>query len=132
MAGVSKRTIDYYTNLGLITPISIESRYRYYSKLTLVRLKMIEHLKEKRYTLEEIKQHLLLLEQNLVLTDNNQLDLLNTQIEALKKQLTELQDTVCSLNINKNKAVKEKFLQGVALIQSLTLYIDEITSLIQL
>ncbi|OPX85950.1 MAG: Mercuric resistance operon regulatory protein [Pelotomaculum sp. PtaB.Bin013] len=66
MAGVSKRTVDYYTNLGLLEPVRSARNYRYYTEEALIRLKLIEGLKEKRLTLEEIKERLNLLDGNLL------------------------------------------------------------------
>ena len=41
LAGVTKRTVDYYTNLGLLKPDRSCSNYRYYDTLALNRLKFI-------------------------------------------------------------------------------------------
>lgn len=62
LAGVSKRTIDYYTNRGLLNPTRMDNNYRYYSEDSLIRLNLIEGMKKKRLTLEEIKENLDLLE----------------------------------------------------------------------
>ncbi len=57
--GVSARTIDYYTKLGLIQPEQrSRTNYRLYSDETLTRLKRIEWMKKEKYTLEEIKENL--------------------------------------------------------------------------
>ncbi|WP_040951608.1 MerR family transcriptional regulator [Gorillibacterium massiliense] len=59
MSGISQRTIDYYTNIGLIQPaMRTESKYRYYDNETLERLQRIEALKRDKYTLEEIRQRM--------------------------------------------------------------------------
>ncbi|WP_166242434.1 MerR family transcriptional regulator [Paenibacillus turpanensis] len=59
MLGVSSRTIDYYTKLGLIHPEKrSNTNYRLYSDETLARLKRIEWMKQEKYTLEEIKESL--------------------------------------------------------------------------
>lgn len=59
LAGVSARTIDYYTKLELIFPESRSpSNYRFYSEEALSRLRTIEVLKREKYSLEEIKQRL--------------------------------------------------------------------------
>ncbi|MFP4978865.1 MerR family transcriptional regulator [Paenibacillus sp. CN-4] len=55
-AGISERTVDYYTKLGLIAPESRSMKnYRLYSAETLTVLERINQLKHEKYTLEEIK-----------------------------------------------------------------------------
>ncbi|GAA3400836.1 MerR family transcriptional regulator [Paenibacillus hodogayensis] len=59
LSEVSSRTIDYYTNLGLIFPEKrSNTNYRLYSDETLARLKRIETMKKEKYTLDEIKANL--------------------------------------------------------------------------
>ncbi|MGE7602109.1 MerR family transcriptional regulator [Peribacillus sp. NPDC097675] len=58
LANVSRRTIDYYTNLGMLTYEKTGSRYRYYTEDALERLSMIERYKEQNMPLTEIKERL--------------------------------------------------------------------------
>ncbi len=56
LAGLSSRTVDYYTTIGLIRPETrSDTNYRLYSDETLKKLKRIEIMKKEKYTLEEIK-----------------------------------------------------------------------------
>ncbi|WP_198549774.1 MerR family transcriptional regulator [Macrococcoides caseolyticum] len=55
MAGVTNRTVDYYTNLGLLEFNRSESNYRYYSNVMVDRIKEIEQLKQEGMHLNEIK-----------------------------------------------------------------------------
>ncbi|MFB9327187.1 MerR family transcriptional regulator [Paenibacillus aurantiacus] len=56
LAGVSARTIDFYTSSGLIAPESRSAKnYRLYSDDTLERLKRIEQMKKDKYSLDEIR-----------------------------------------------------------------------------
>ena len=55
LAGVTNRTVDYYTNLGLLEFNRSESNYRYYSKGMVDRIKEIERLKQEGMHLNEIK-----------------------------------------------------------------------------
>lgn len=48
LAGVTKRTVDYYTNLGLLTPARSCSNYRYYDENALKRLIFIVDCKKQR------------------------------------------------------------------------------------
>jgi MerR family copper efflux transcriptional regulator len=57
-AHVSRRTIDYYTNLGLLNARRSEANYRLYPEETLERLRLIECLKHEKLTLEEIRERL--------------------------------------------------------------------------
>ncbi len=58
-AGISERTVDYYTKLGLISPESrSQKNYRLYSRETLVALERINQLKQEKYSLEEIRSML--------------------------------------------------------------------------
>ncbi len=133
LAGVSKRTIDYYTNLGLLKPVRSESNYRYYSEETLVRLKIIEEMKTKRFTLEEIKEQIVLLDDKLSQAEIESkggmmsTEFLISQVKQLEIQIKQLQPML--INLESNQAalpVKQKLLQSMALIHSLLLYISEI------
>jgi MerR family transcriptional regulator, copper efflux regulator len=55
MLGISKRTIDYYTQLGLLNPERTISNYRLYGEEALRTLKLIEQYKKINIPLEEIK-----------------------------------------------------------------------------
>ncbi len=55
---VSKRTIDYYTSIGLLSAERSKSNYRIYSDESLKDLKFIEECKSLHYPLEEIKRKL--------------------------------------------------------------------------
>ncbi|WP_449537720.1 MerR family transcriptional regulator [Ferdinandcohnia sp. Marseille-Q9671] len=64
MANVTKRTIDYYTNLGIIKAERTASNYRYYSQESLEILRFVEDCKQKNLSLEEIRELLTKNEQN--------------------------------------------------------------------
>lgn len=55
---VSKRTIDYYTSIGLLNAERSKSNYRIYSDESLQDLKFIEECKSLHYPLDEIKRKL--------------------------------------------------------------------------
>lgn len=135
LAGVSKRTIDYYTNLGLLRPVRSESNYRYYGEETLVRLKMIEGMKMSRFTLEEIREQLGILDRGDLpvhpgATGNNiNVELLRRQLKHLEKQLVQLQPgSVAGLDEAQAARLRSKVMvQSMALFQSLMIYINEVT-----
>lgn len=58
IANVSKRTIDYYTSLGLLKANRSKSNYRIYSQHAVEDLRFIEECKSLHYSLEEIKRKL--------------------------------------------------------------------------
>ncbi|NRD78326.1 MerR family transcriptional regulator [Bacillus sp. BRMEA1] len=55
---VSKRTIDYYTSIGLLKAERSKSNYRIYSDETLNDLKFIEECKSLHIPLDEIRRKL--------------------------------------------------------------------------
>ncbi|AYA74960.1 MerR family transcriptional regulator [Bacillus sp. Y1] len=58
IAKVSRRTIDYYTNLGLLHADRSKGNYRLYNDEALEALHFIEECKEMHIPLEEIKRKL--------------------------------------------------------------------------
>nr|WP_255452505.1 MULTISPECIES: MerR family transcriptional regulator [unclassified Sporosarcina] len=58
IAGVSKRTIDYYTNLDLLKPSRSDTGYRFFELSDVEQLHKISHLKGQGFSLEEIKEKL--------------------------------------------------------------------------
>jgi MerR family transcriptional regulator, copper efflux regulator len=55
ITNVSKRTIDYYSTIGLLKPQRSSSNYRYYDESSIERLRFIEECKKDKLSLEEIK-----------------------------------------------------------------------------
>ena len=89
IAQVSKRTIDYYTKLGLLEAKRSESNYRYYSTEAIETLRFIEHCKKMRISLEEIK--------NLLQTNYNQKNGIFEQIQVISNQIIELEAKLARL-----------------------------------
>ncbi len=91
-AGVSERTIDYYTKLGLIDPEErTEKNYRLYSSETLTRLERIVQMKQEKYSLDEIKQSLQ--KWSLVSTEEqvaHKLTTLELHVQQLEREVNEL------------------------------------------
>ncbi|WP_328286148.1 MerR family transcriptional regulator [Ureibacillus massiliensis] len=56
ITGITKRTIDYYTNLGLLEAERSSSNYRYYTSEAIKRLHEIEEMKTNGMSLQEIKK----------------------------------------------------------------------------
>ncbi|MGG0177064.1 MerR family transcriptional regulator [Gottfriedia acidiceleris] len=89
IAQVSKRTIDYYTKLGLLEAKRSESNYRYYSTEAIETLRFIEHCKKMRISLEEIK--------DLLQTNYNQKNYVFEQIQQISNQIIELEAKLAQL-----------------------------------
>ena len=79
LANVSKRTIDYYTSLGLLNAKRSKGNYRIYPEDALDDLKTIEEYKKVHLPLHEIKG-------KLELKNHNKLQ--NSEVESQLKTLT--------------------------------------------
>lgn len=122
VAGISQRTIDYYTKLGLISPKKrTQKNYRLYHSETLQRLKRIHQMKQQKYTLEEIKENLL--RWNQVSPEEQVTEKLNSleiHMQQLEKEVKELEPLISKLNPTQAKrAFSHLTPQSVACIQAL-------------
>lgn len=115
LSNVSKRTIDYYTNIGLIEAERTSSNYRCYTHDAFQKIIIIKELKSKDMSLEEIKT--LLLEQ-----DNHNLDLnrLKQKLEGLEKDISEIVELIQKNQLDKKDLVNKQIShETISLIQSL-------------
>ncbi|MGE7760968.1 MerR family transcriptional regulator [Peribacillus sp. NPDC097895] len=100
LANVSKRTIDYYTQLGMLNYEKMGSRYRYYTEDALNRLQMINLYKEQNMPLTEIKERLLVWSDTNV--DSKQVlllvDKISTDLKELENELLELKPLLDQLD----------------------------------
>lgn len=96
-ANVTKRTIDYYTHIGLLTPKRSDSNYRYYDESAVEQLQFIAKLKKDHLTLEEIKSLLQGGEAEKV-----DIRLLNAKMQSLEQELLN------QLSLLKNSSEAEK------------------------
>lgn len=128
LSGVSQRTIDYYTKLGLIEPEKrSNSNYRFYSDETLLRLKRIELMKKEKYTLEEIKDSLMLL--NKVSSDEQvagKLTTLQLHLRKLELEAKELSPLIDQLKPTQLKRIYKILTpQSVACIEALLILLGK-------
>jgi MerR family copper efflux transcriptional regulator len=126
LAQVSKRTIDYYTNLGLLTAHRSDSNYRYYDASTVNILKFIEQCKKMHMPLCEIKQ-LLEWKQNDVDAKNSiaeQVGGISRHIHELEQELTDLKPLLNRLTEEQRQTMM-KYLSGrvVTLMHTLGLFL---------
>ncbi|MEK3794515.1 MerR family transcriptional regulator [Paenibacillus sp. FSL R7-0204] len=127
-AGISERTIDYYTKLGLITPESRSMKnYRLYSHETLVVLKRINQLKQEKYTLEEIKS--LMGKWNAATPEaevSGKLVQLELQMQQLEREVKALEPVISGLKPGQaNRALAALIPQGVACMEAIRLLLTQ-------
>ena len=119
-ANVTKRTIDYYTRIGLLKAERSASNYRYYKKETVQLIIEIEQLKKQGLSLQEIAKQL-----NIEQAQYEEVD-----IQAIRIHMQELEKEVKLLaaelekNPDASSAIKKNVLpESVALMQSLLLLV---------
>jgi MerR family copper efflux transcriptional regulator len=92
LAGISPRTIDYYTGLGLLAAAKRSTgNYRLYDDETLSRIRRIETLKAQKYTLEEIRTQFTSLNRVTDEAVNRKLSDLQSHLAQLEREVKELQ-----------------------------------------
>ncbi|SDN35837.1 DNA-binding transcriptional regulator, MerR family [Fictibacillus solisalsi] len=125
LAGVSKRTIDYYTKLGLLKAERSQSNYRFYSGEALEQLKWINYYKNQHLPLEKIKEKMASLNEHSGEYAET-LQKVDMQLNTLEKDVQELKPLLQQLNKDQLKlAVKHMPAERVALLHSLLLIIGE-------
>ena len=117
---VTKRTIDYYTRIGLLKAERSASNYRYYKKETVQLIVEIEQLKKRGLSLQEIAKQL-----NIEQAQYEEVD-----IQAIRIHMQELEKEVKLLaaelekNPDASSAIKKNVLpESIALMQSLLLIV---------
>jgi len=118
ITGVTKRTIDYYTNLGLLKAERSSSNYRYYDESVIEQLQHIEECKANGMSLEEVKKKMIAAAEEVDILE------LRLKIKGLEKEVSEI-----LAHIDKNDAKKCEYLknniskESLSLIQTLLLLI---------
>ena len=119
-ASVTKRTIDYYTRIGLLQAERSASNYRYYKKETVQLIVEIEELKKQGLSLQEIAKKL-----NIKQAQYEEVD-----IQAIRIHMQELEKEVKLLaaelekSPNASSDTKKNVLpESIALMQSLLLIV---------
>jgi MerR family copper efflux transcriptional regulator len=125
LAGVSKRTIDYYTTLGLLTADRSPSNYRYYEESALIRLRLIQEFKQKYLPLEEIKEQLALYDtyKESSLEDTiDRIKKLQLEMKKLEKEVLKLKPNLEDLSQEQQQLLtKHLNTQSISLAQTLML-----------
>ncbi|MDN4493459.1 MerR family transcriptional regulator [Ureibacillus aquaedulcis] len=121
ITGITKRTIDYYTNLGLLKAERSTSNYRFYTSETIERIRIIEEMKSKGMCLNDIKNSF-----EKMNTQSEEMDLQNIcqHMKALKNEISLLVEQMQQQEQSKKDSIKNKVSsESVALMQSLLLLI---------
>ncbi|WP_409251288.1 MerR family transcriptional regulator [Bacillus sp. SCS-153A] len=122
---VSKRTIDYYTRIGLLECTRSSSNYRYYDNSALENLKLIEQCQRMHMTLEEIKHRLKLKKSNSIdyHAFEKQVDHIKDEMNHLNGEIKDILQVANELNEEEKKRVLSRISpQAAALLQSLVMF----------
>ncbi|MED1472532.1 MerR family transcriptional regulator [Bacillus salipaludis] len=125
---ISKRTIDYYTQIGLLNPVRTDSNYRMYGEDCIKILEMVEHYKTLNMPLEEIKSSIKML------NSDNGIDKVKVEKHCeqiaslmghLKEEIKVIEPILQKLNQTEKESLLNKLSsQGVILAQTLLLLFD--------
>ncbi|MBM7607395.1 DNA-binding transcriptional MerR regulator [Lysinibacillus composti] len=120
VTGITKRTIDYYTNLGLLKAERSTSNYRFYTSETIEQLHKIEEMKASGMSLQDIKKS--------IKQENKyeEIDLheIRLHMQTLKNEISTLLDQMQQQEQTTQTSIKNKVSsESVALMQTLLLLI---------
>ena len=117
--GVTKRTIDYYTNLGLLQVERSASNYRYYDRTMTERIQWIEEQKKSGKSLEDIRS---LLQIDTPIEEEVDIQDIRLQMRKLEHDVAKLMEQMDEKERQKLK--KKVSPESVALMQSLILILN--------
>ncbi|MED1738546.1 MerR family transcriptional regulator [Bacillus swezeyi] len=116
-AKVTKRTIDYYTKLGLLNAERSSSKYRFYDHSSIKRIEFIEDRKKAGLTLNEIKKEL-----SEKFFEEIDLLELRLKINELNRDVSAVLSRLEKLGFKKDDEIKKKIShESLSLIQKLLL-----------
>ncbi|WP_348651617.1 MerR family transcriptional regulator [Lysinibacillus sphaericus] len=117
--GITKRTIDYYTNIGLLVAERSATNYRYYDPVMIERLQFIEQRKQQGLSLVEIQQEL-----NITPYEEIDVQMLRLKMQDLEHDLASLLEQMNKQDDKKIETIKKNVSpESIALMQSLLLLI---------
>lgn len=117
---VTKRTIDYYTNLGLLKAERSASNYRYYDPSSIERIEFIEKRKQDGMSLDDIKKEI-------IAKYSEEVDVLELRlkIKGLEKEVSEILAQLEKTDKKKFDDMKKKIShESLSLIQTLLLLLS--------
>ncbi|MFC0189900.1 MerR family transcriptional regulator [Fictibacillus aquaticus] len=122
---VSRRTIDYYSQIGLLEPYRTASNYRLYDEESVSVLKLIEHYKNMNMPLQEIKSSIELVKKKNSISSTQvekHFDQIAEFMKHLEKEIMEMKPILENLEDKQRELVLSKVSpQGVTLAHSLLL-----------
>lgn len=125
LMNVSKRTIDYYTQIGLLNPSRTVSNYRMYGEETIQILGLVEHYKNLNMPLEEIKSSIELIKSDESIDKQKvekHVDQMAIIMQHLKDEIIAMEPILEKLNVHQKEMLVNRLSpQGVALAQTLLL-----------
>ncbi|WP_445490659.1 MerR family transcriptional regulator [Niallia sp. 03133] len=117
---VTKRTIDYYTTLGLLQPERSTTNYRYYDENAINRIKYIEECKKKKLSLVEIKERL-----NNEKVEMVDIEYLKKTLDSIDKEIKGILTSFQGQDHHKKKEVRNTIShESISLIQTLLLLLS--------
>ncbi|MCP3763569.1 MerR family transcriptional regulator [Domibacillus sp. A3M-37] len=114
LAGVSKRTVDHYTNIGLLEPERSASGYRFYGKADLEKIALIEQKKTEGLALEEIKAEL-----GATPLQTDSAELIGKKMETIQKELDEVLHLLKKTDLDQAAIKLEISHEKLAMLQSI-------------
>lgn len=117
---VTKRTIDYYTNLGLLKAERSPSNYRYYEFSSIERIRLIEQRKAEGMSLDQIKHEV-------IERFAEEIDVfeLRLKMKGLEKEVSAVLAQLDKADQNRFNEIKKKISpESLSLIQTLLLFLS--------
>nr|WP_081791167.1 MerR family transcriptional regulator [Lysinibacillus fusiformis] len=117
--GITKRTIDYYTNIGLLVAERSATNYRFYDPVMIERLQFIEQRKQQGLSLVEIQHEL-----NITPYEEIDVQMLRLKMQDLEHDVASLLEQMNKQDDKKIETIKKNVSpESIALMQSLFLLI---------
>jgi len=125
-AKVSRRTIDFYTRIGLLNAVRSDGNYRLYNKECVERLQLIQELKEKKFSLGEIRKVFELAEDPDEGEVLQRVEHVRELMLTLEREIAQLKPELSQLLVKK-KSVNTQLMvaQGLALAHTILLVLRE-------
>ncbi|BDH60570.1 MerR family transcriptional regulator [Lysinibacillus sp. PLM2] len=98
---VSTRTLRYYEEVGLLTPIRSHSNQRTFSKKEIAKLKLIFRGKKYGFSLDEIKEMVLLFD-----LDRTGIQQLERTVEYGEQKMKEIDEKIAELTVMKKELME--------------------------
>ncbi|QNB47988.1 MerR family transcriptional regulator [Thermanaerosceptrum fracticalcis] len=122
LAGVSPRTIDYYTQIGLLESERTPGNHRLYTEDSLTTIKIVKRLQEQHFSLDEICQLFKCKDKN---SDLMEISVsIKELLDNLQKKMVELYTARQATDENE-LVTKELVTKGLQVIQTLMVLLGE-------